>query len=712
MGCLSTALGAALALATSPGSVAPAVLTAADVGDKLRVFATPGDYKLENDLVTAVVRKRDGWLTELWSNRARLPTNPQLGVTTDIDAIWQFHPVVVLGKSVHPVMASRVAMLADGIESEGIADTGAVKYRAVTTFRLDAQAARLEMESTFSVVGGAASGGVGLGDGFKWGNVPYHVSGVKRPRMSYEGPAEWIGRRSAGGDLVLRPVGKPRMHIKYRGRIRGFSGTITALQYRGGIAKDGSVTIRRQLAFEPLPIAPKKAPAKVGKLVVNVTDEGGRPLPAKLTVDRVGRKRPLFEDDGDLLGTDRFLWTGNGALEKDLAPGRYRVLVTSGIERDAARQTVDVRAGKTVTIDPQLPRVIDTPGWIASDLHLHQAPSVDSDISIPHRIVSIAAEGVEFAVATDHYVITDLAPDVKWMRERGVLSAKLQTMAGCEVSTLGNRFGHFNVFPLVKGRNVVSFNTTVDELFADARKKSPTGVLQVNHPRWDPAIAYWSYFGIDDESGSMSRPGYNPNYDTVEVYNGDDARDLKLVRRVMLDWIHLLGRGQRYAATGSSDSHNLAFLDPGLPRTMVFHGVGNSDATDVDAPAQKIVDAIKAGRSTVTSGPIIDASVAGRGPGQTARGVGKKAQLDVVVRAAPWIDVRSVEVIVGGRGKRQHYVQVPRRKKVVRLDRTFAIRVDGPTFAIVVARGERGLPNASRDYTVPFAFTNPIWLEP
>jgi hypothetical protein len=328
-------------------------------------------------------------------------------------------------------------------------------------------------------------------------------------------------------------------------------------------------------------------------------------------------------------------------------------------------------------------------------------------------VVAIAAEGVEFAVATDHYVVTDLAPTVNWLKERGLLAAKLATMLGSEVSTVGKRFGHFNVFPLRKDQNVIFESTTPQELFADARRNSPDGVLQVNHPRMDPKIAYFNWVGLDENTAEPKiRAGWDTSFDTIEVYNGDEAKDLKDVKKVLRDWLHLLGRGHRFAATGSSDSHNLAFLDPGLPRTMIRHAGTNDDETDAEAPAGRIIEAIKAGRSYVTSGPIIDASIGSAGPGETARGVGKRAKLDVVIRAAPWISVSSVEVLQGGSGKQLFWTRVPESRNVVRLRRTYDIPIEASSFVIVLAEGSRGLSNASRENTLPFAFTNPIWIEP
>ncbi|MCC6663251.1 MAG: CehA/McbA family metallohydrolase [Polyangiaceae bacterium] len=696
--------------ADAPG-VRPRALTKHDAAARLRVFGSAGDPTLENPAVTAVVRKTDGFLVDFWRNRPVLPTTAQLGTLTDIDALWQVHPIVRFGDKSAPALASRVSSLTDGIEVEGVAVLEGVRYRTRTVHRLHPREPRLTITTTFSVEGGAASGPIELGDEVKWGNTRYYVEGLGQPRLKYEGAAKWVGRRGAGGDLMLRPgPGKPMWLDYTSAKQPGFQGALTALFFKGKIAAGESVTVSRELGFEKIPVAEPAPLANPGTLRVEVRDEGGRPIAAKLRVDREGDKDAVFPPDGDLDGSDRFLWTGNGQVSRALAPGRYRLLITAGIERDAFEKSVTIRAGAEATIEARLPRVIDTPGWIAADLHLHQAPSVDADIGLPERVVAVAAEGVEFAVATDHYVVTDLAPTVRWLEQRGLLSSKLSTVVGSEVSTLGRRFGHFNVFPLKVGDNVRYVDVTPGELFADARRASPGGVLQVNHPRLDPKLGYFTYHQIDDATGEMKVAGYDPKFDTLEVYNGDDAWNLKAVKKVLADWMHLLGRGHRYAATGSSDSHSLAFLDPGLPRTLIRYGRASSDADDVSAKQADVLAALKAGRAIVTSGPIIEASIEGKGPGETARG--KTARLRVVVRAAPWIDVRALEILEGAQAKRVVWQQIPRSRRPLRLEKTFDLPVNGPTFFVVTAQGERGLPNAARDGTTPFGFTNPIWVEP
>jgi hypothetical protein len=114
----------------------------------------------------------------------------------------------------------------------------------------------------------------------------------------------------------------------------------------------------------------------------------------------------------------------------------------------------------------------------------------------------------------------------------------------------------------------------------------------------------------------------------------------------------------------------------------------------------------------VTSGPFIEASVAGKGPGETARGVGPTAKLEVKVRVAPWISASKLEVYEGGNARLVKAVRLWPSAKPVRYDGTIDVPLSRPTFVVVVVKGDVPLPNVARESTLPFAFTNPIWLEP
>jgi hypothetical protein len=706
------ALLSALFFAATPAESAVGRLTENETGERLRVFGRAGEPKLENGEATAIIRASDGALVDFFRSRPFLPSVDQLGTLTDVDGLWEVSPMLHLfsgGNTVY-VPAERVSLIAGAVEAVGTITLGGARIEAQTTYRIDQARPLLRFVTTFRLLSGSWPRELGYGHVVRWGNVSYFVEGTPGPKTLHAGHARWVGRRGAGGDLLLRSASD--MWVQFAARLPGFNGAIITADRPGNVG--ASYSVERELSYEDLPVPPEPpAPQKVGRVLLKLRDERGRPLPAKLRVQRVGRSEPLFPAQGGLEGVNHFCWTGNGVIERELPPGKYRALATSGIERSAQSFKFELAAGQTQVLQADLKRVVPTPGWISADLHLHQVPSVDADISLENRVVAVSAEGVELAVPTDHYIVTDLAPTITYLRARGVLSARLATIAGSEVSTLGtSRFGHFNVFPLDHGENVKFYNVTPTELFADAREKSPNGIIQVNHPRWDPKLGYFTHYQLSLDTAEPKLPGYDPGFDSIEVYNGDDARDINLVLPALIDWIHLLGRGYRYTATGSSDSHNLAFLDPGLPRTYIRHGAGNDDASDVDAPTTDILRALKAGHVIVTSGPFIEASIEGRGPGETARGVGDKPKLQVRVRAAPWVNVSRLEVFQGGAARLVHSKQIWPSQKPIRFDDTLELAVQKPTFVIVVVRGEVGLPNVSRDGTLPFAFTNPIWIEP
>jgi hypothetical protein len=316
-------------------------------------------------------------------------------------------------------------------------------------------------------------------------------------------------------------------------------------------------------------------------------------------------------------------------------------------------------------------------------------------------------------VATDHYAITDLGPHVAALRRSGALAVPLQTMAGTEVSTVGNLFGHFNVYPLQPDDWIDYEYTTPHRLFAEIRAVAPQAILQVNHPRWS-VIGYWHRYQLDPKRRRVPaqfRGEYDPSFDAVEVLNGYDVDSEPKLRQTLGDWVHLLGQGRRYTATGNSDSHKLFFVDPGVPRNLIHYGEGDHDADDVKASPASVVEAIRAGRLLVTTGPVIDADIGGVGPGGTVQSQAGRVSLHVRIRAAPWIDVRSVELLLGRDARRVRFIPVAESRDVVRLDATFTLRVSGDTFVVVYAKGRRPLPNLFNRAARPVAFTNPIWIQ-
>ncbi len=697
------------------GGTAEAFIVTPDmVAPKYRMFAEAGDLALKNSVVTAVVRKSDGWLVDFFPNSPRPPSSPQLKRYKSVDGLWFLRSYVHDGRLPKSLFAKVVRTKGQEIETVGELRLGAGVLEVTTSYRLAGDQPRLVITSNYKHKSGGSVSRLWLADRLKWGNTDYFVDGVRKTRPTFAGSGRWVGRRGASGDLKLETLGSKKMQIGFQRLFYGLAPAIEVKYARATIAPGETAVVQRALTYETISTA--QVPQKPeGLLEATLTDENGRQLAAKLTFRGIeGTRNPNFGNDGDETGVNRFAWSGLGEFKRKLPVGRYNVLATSGIERDAATWDVTIENGVTTRVAGKLPRVIETPGQISADLHLHQAPSVDADVACSSRVISVAAEGLEFAVATDHYAITDLQPTVDYLIKAGQLASRVLTLPGTEVSTTENLFGHFNLYPTPLDAKIDYSDTTPKQLFAEMRKAAPGAILQVNHPRWS-VIGYFHRYRMDPTSGRIPatfKDEYDPDFDAIEIFNGLDATMEPRIRQVIADWTHLLGQGRRYTATGNSDSHKLAFHDPGLPRNLIRYGTAKTDADDLDADPAAVIRAVKDGHVTVTSGPVVDISIDGVGPGGTVRGKGKRVKLYIRVRAAPWIDVREVEVLLGSQGNRVRWIPIKPTKDVVRYEKTIEIVAPGNTFVIVLAKGVRALPNVFMPETKPFAFTNPIFIEP
>lgn len=660
-----------------------------------------------------MVTKADGWLVDFWTNRPVRPTSAQLKSITNADGMWQLSPLIDDGRKAVQFSYDKVSLDGDSVVAEAVLELAGARFRVETRYRLNAGTPELSVQTRIAHVDGGRIR-FEFQDGLKWGNADYFVDGYPEPVNNFDAKTRWIGRHGLCGDLKWTRLDREPFHLEFHQSHPGLAPQIVA-KYGPFTLKPGSeYKFTRQLGYQPIVVPPRPTVLR-GVLRASVTDENGHALPAKLSFrGRDSTRTPDFGNDGDETGASRFVWSGSGQFERTLPVGSYSVMATAGPERGAARWDVEITAAKPAEISSQLPRLLATPGWISGDLHLHQVESVDADVAHTSRLIAVAAEGVELAVATDHYAVTDLAPALAHLIGTGQLARPLATMVGSEVSTVGNRFGHFNLFPMSLGDSVNYEDTTPKAMFAEMRQVAPNAVLQVNHPRW-PGIGYFQVFEMDPKTHRIPyrfRDDYVDDFDALEVFNGLDAYSHPKVRLVLRDWIALLGRGHRYTATGNSDSHKLAFEDPGLPRNLIRHGLATNDEQDIHVGEAAILSGIKHGRVMVTNGPYIDVRVGDLGPGDTVKSGGKPVAVQVRVRAVPWVDVSHIEVLVGAKANRLRYIPVAPSKDLVRYEETVKVPGYAKTFVIVVAVGKKPLENVYATGVQPLAFTNPLWIEP
>ena len=460
-----------------------------------------------------------------------------------------------------------------------------------------------------------------------------------------------------------------------------------------------------------------------GDLHVTIVDADGRkPLTARLLVHGIdGTVDPSFGPDFRSSGAGPIIDALRGDVLTPLPSGHYRVAATKGIEWSIDAKVLDILPGRVTEVELAPRHVVPTPGVLGCDLHVHARPSFDSPVTPEDRVVSLVASGIDFAVPTEHNLVGDYASALDTLELRG----DMLSVTGVEVTTYNKGFGHFGVFPYPPSQAVPPFkHTSMNAIFRAVRAGDPARYFQLNHPRLPKGIGYFSNIGFDPK---LSR-GHIHNridFDGIEVFNGYDDEQPSRVEQVLRDYWALLNFGWRYAATGSSDSHRIQYHWAGYPRTMV--------TVDPHSPAEGgkpvdplvVVANIKRGHATVTSGPIIELELGGARPGDEVVTTEDPIHGHVRVRAAPWIDVTRVDVIVGGRVAQSF--DVPSRptrlgpeegtleqagERTIRFDRDIDVAVGADNgWVQIIARGERRMDDVLPFMPVPpFGFTNPVYV--
>jgi len=152
---------------------------------------------------------------------------------------------------------------------------------------------------------------------------------------------------------------------------------------------------------------------------------------------------------------------------------------------------------------------------------------------------------------------------------------------------------------------------------------------------------------------------------------------------VFSDYLRFLERGLIRGIVGGSDSHGYK-QEPGAPRTYFKSATDDPHSLDERTAAE----AIRAGKSVPSYGPMIDVTIAGKGPGETvALKAGAALPVKVRVQTASWYGVDRVELYVNGRVAASETLK-PDAARIVDLDKTFALTVpDRDSHVVVVALG-------------------------
>jgi hypothetical protein len=371
-----------------------------------------------------------------------------------------------------------------------------------------------------------------------------------------------------------------------------------------------------------------------------VESTSNEPLPARVTfTDANGQRVPLYLGESATTAMrDGVIYTCNGEAHVELPPGEYRSYATRGAEWSLSEQHVTVAAGSTAKVGHALHREVDTQGFIAADTHMHTLTfSGHGDASVEERIVTLAGEGVELAIATDHNHDTDYRP----YQNKLELDRYFTPVVGNEVTT---EVGHFNGFPLdpkdaVPPHDLTDFVQIVDGIRAKGAK-----VVILNHPRWpDHQKGPFGVHHLDHATGARA-PELKLTMDATEMINSTCAEPDAM--SLFQDWFSLLNRGEHIFAVGSSDSHTVGDA-VGQGRTYVVSATDDPSKIDVDA----CCDAIKHGHTSIGQGIFATVVVDGgyrMGDTEDRKGNDAPLHIELRVQAPSWIDPQRATVYIDG----------------------------------------------------------------
>ncbi len=362
-----------------------------------------------------------------------------------------------------------------------------------------------------------------------------------------------------------------------------------------------------------------------------------RPIPAKVAfTGRAETKDPNLGNWYATFAVKNLVYTPNGRFDQAVPPGSYDVVISHGPESDAWFGQVDLAPGQSAELAVTLPRVVDTSGWIAADLHGHTTHSGDNNVELTGRVLNLAAEGIEFAPSTDHVRIVDWQPGLDALG----LNAFLKTCLGSEISGPGAEM-HHNAFPLppnwgaqANGGVPAGGDLTAQTTRIARWQGGGPWLLQLNHP----PVQRLFFDQQHPEAYAVIR--------AVEAM-GNPLGASQLGKNRCYDWIQLLNTGLRLTGVANTDSHALAH-GAGYQRSYVKSGT--------DQPAQidplAVVEAIKRGQVVMSSGPFMTVTATAGGatvePGADLTAPGGKVALKVKVQCPNWMDIDRVQVLVNG----------------------------------------------------------------
>jgi hypothetical protein len=376
------------------------------------------------------------------------------------------------------------------------------------------------------------------------------------------------------------------------------------------------------------------------KVHVTVTDRTTRQLmPSKITVLNTNRslQQTGSVSDDHLAVRPGFVYISDGKATIGLPPGKFTLYASRGFEYGVDSTTVEVKIGDEFNKKLSIVREVNTDGYVAMDPHVHTFTySRHGDATARERMITLAGEGIEVPVITDHNLEINLDSVAKTLK----VDQHFTLITGNEYTT---RVGHFNLFPVNPDSTVPSINVkNWTEVKEQLSKDTPRQAIILNHAR-DAHYNFTPFSPARHEQVTGNNlEGWLFPANAMEVINsGSQQHD---IMQLYYDWFGMLNGGHNLTPVGSSDSHDVGRFIVGQARTYVKHD--GTDAGQIDTRA--VTDSFLAGKVNVSFGLFVEMENSSKGPVSSG-----KVSLRAQVRGPSWISAEKVILFANGKPVRE-----------------------------------------------------------
>jgi hypothetical protein len=373
---------------------------------------------------------------------------------------------------------------------------------------------------------------------------------------------------------------------------------------------------------------------------VTVLDKDtGKAIPSRITItDRNGTLQTITATPANSLAVrPGYVYTSAGKASISLPGGRYTLYAGHGFEYSIDSVHADLKAGDRVAHTFRIKREVETSGWVSSDTHVHTfTHSRHGDATIDERAITLAAEGIELPVITDHNQNIDITNAAK---TSGV-SEYFTPVTGNELTT---KIGHFNIFKTNSKQPAIKADAeTWKDVALNIANNDNRHAIILNHAR-----DIHNGFRPFDPSHHISSAGLSTlNWmfpaNAMEVINSGSQQSN--IMTLYNDWFGMMNHGYFLTPVGSSDSHDVSRFTVGQGRTYIKSSDTSVSNINVDDALRNFIG----GKVLVSLGLLTMVNVEGKyGPGEVCPCTGS-IDVSIEVHGPSWVHAEQVSLYVNG----------------------------------------------------------------